>query len=49
VRAGVRRAPSGETGSAEFLHERHGLAPASLARCVLDQFERRPLPLRRSA
>jgi transketolase len=49
VRAGVRRAPSGETGSAEFLHERHGLAAASLARCVLDQFERRPLPLRRSA
>ncbi len=49
VRAGVRRSPSGETGSAEFLHARHGLAAGALARAVLDQFARRPLPLRRSA
>jgi transketolase len=49
VRAGVRRSPAGETGSAEFLHERHGLSSAALAGSVLDQLARRPRPLRRPA
>ncbi len=49
VRAGVRRSPGGETGSAEFLHERHGLSARALAASALDQLARTPLPLRRSA
>jgi transketolase len=49
VRAGVRRSPVGETGSAEFLHERHGLSARALAASALDQLSRSPLPLRRSA
>ena len=31
VRAGVRRSPVGETGSSEFLHDRHGLSARALA------------------
>ena len=49
VRAGVRRSPVGETGSAEFLHERHGLSAGALADTALEHLERRPLPLRRVA
>jgi transketolase len=49
VRAGVRRSASGETGSADFLHARHGLSAAALAQTAIDQIERRPRPLRRSA
>lgn len=49
VRVGVRRSPAGETGSAEFLHERHGLSASALAGTALDQLARRHLPLRRSA
>jgi transketolase len=49
VRAGVRRSPGGETGSAEFLHDRHGLSARALAGQVLDQLARVPRPLRRSA
>lgn len=49
VRAGVRRSPSGETGSAEFLHERHGLSAGALVGTALDQLARTPVPLRRSA
>jgi transketolase len=49
VRAGVRRSPSGETGGAEFLLDRHGLSARALAGTALDQLARTPLPLRRSA
>jgi transketolase len=49
VRAGVRRSASGETGSAEFLHERHGLSAGALASTALDHLARQPRPLRRSA
>jgi transketolase len=49
VRAGVRRSPAGETGSADFLHARHGLSAAALARTSLDHLARRPRPLRRPA
>ncbi len=49
VRAGVRRSPAGETGSAAFLHERHGLSASALAASALDQLARRPRPLRRPA
>ena len=49
VRAGVRRSPVGETGSAEFLHARHGLSAGALASTALDHLARRPLPLRRPA
>ena len=49
VRAGVRRSPAGETGSADFLHAQHGLTAGALARTALDHLARRPLPLRRSA
>jgi transketolase len=49
VRAGVRRSPAGETGSAEFLHQRHGLSADALASSALDQLARRPRPLRRTA
>jgi transketolase len=49
VRAGVRRSPAGETGSADFLHGRHGLSAGALARTALDHLARKPRPLRRSA
>ena len=49
VRAGVRRSPAGETGSAEFLHDRHGLSPRALVRSALEHLARQPRPLRRSA
>jgi transketolase len=49
VRAGVRRSPAGETGSADFMHDRHGLSARALAASALDHLARRPLPLRRSA
>jgi transketolase len=49
VRAGVRRSPVGETGSADFQHDRHGLSARALAASALDQLARKPLPLRRSA
>jgi len=49
VRAGIRRSPSGETGSADFLLARHGLSAAALAGTALDHLARRPLPLRRPA
>jgi transketolase len=49
VRAGVRRSPVGETGSSEFLHDRHGLSARALAATALEQISRTPLPLRRSA
>ena len=49
VRAGVRRSPVGETGSSEFLHDRHGLSARALAATALEQLARTPLPLRRSA
>jgi transketolase len=49
VRAGVRRSPAGETGSAEFLHARHGLSAEAVAQSALDRLERRPRPLRRPA
>jgi transketolase len=49
VRAGVQRSPAGETGSAEFLHERHGLSAGALASTALEHLGRRPLPLRRVA
>jgi transketolase len=49
VRAGVRRSPVGETGSADFLHDRHGLSAGALAASALDHLARKPLPLRRSA
>jgi hypothetical protein len=45
----VRRSASGETGSAEFLHDRHGLSARALAATALDQLARTRLPLRRSA
>jgi transketolase len=49
VRAGVRRSPVGETGSADYLHESHGLSARALASTALDQLGRMPRPLRRSA
>jgi transketolase len=49
VRAGVRRSAAGETGSADYLHERHGLSARALAESALDQLLRRPRPLRRPA
>jgi transketolase len=49
VRAGVRRSPAGETGSSEYLHERHGLSAAALAGTTRDQLARKPRPLRRTA
>jgi hypothetical protein len=39
----------GETGSADFLHDRHGLSARALAASALDHLDRTPLPLRRSA
>ena len=35
VRCGVREMPTGESGSREYLQERHGLSPAAIARAVL--------------
>jgi transketolase len=35
VRCGVRLMPTGESGSREYLQERHGLSPAAIARAVL--------------
>jgi transketolase len=35
VRCGVRTMPTGESGSREFLQERHGLSPAAIARATL--------------
>ncbi len=35
VRCGVRSMPTGESGSREFLQEKHGLSPAAIARAVL--------------
>jgi transketolase len=35
VRCGVRSMPTGESGSREYLQERHGLSPAAIARTVL--------------
>jgi transketolase len=49
VRAGVSRSPVGETGSAEFLHERHGLSARALTSTALERLGGRPLPLRRVA
>jgi transketolase len=49
IRAGIRRSPAGETGSAEFLLERHGLSAEALAQTALDHIARRPRPLRRPA
>ena len=49
IRAGIRRSPAGETGSAEFLLERHGLSADALAQTALDHIARRPRPLRRPA
>lgn len=35
VRCGVRTMPTGESGSREYLQERHGLSPAAIARATL--------------
>jgi transketolase len=35
VRCGVRTMPTGESGSREFLQERHGLSPAAIARATI--------------
>jgi transketolase len=35
VRCGVRTMPIGESGSREFLQERHGLSPAAIARATI--------------
>jgi transketolase len=42
VRCGVRTMPTGESGSREFLQERHGLSPPAIARTVLQAAARSP-------
>jgi transketolase len=42
VRCGVRTMPTGESGSREYLQERHGLSPAAIARTVLEAAARSP-------
>ena len=42
VRCGVRTMPTGESGSREYLQERHGLSPAAIARAALAAAARSP-------
>jgi transketolase len=42
VRCGVRTMPTGESGSREYLQERHGLSPAAIARATLQAAARSP-------
>jgi transketolase len=43
VRCGVRGMPTGESGSREYLQERHGLSAAAIARAVLHAAPRSPV------
>jgi transketolase len=40
VRCGVRTMPTGESGSREYLQERHGLSPGAVARTALEALAR---------
>jgi transketolase len=42
VRCGVRTMPTGESGSREYLQERHGLSPDAIARATLQAAARSP-------
>jgi transketolase len=42
VRCGVRTMPTGESGSREYLQERHGLSPAAIVRTTLAAAARSP-------
>jgi transketolase len=42
VRCGVRTMPTGESGSREYLQERHGLSPVAIARAALQAAARSP-------
>jgi transketolase len=42
VRCGVRTMPTGESGSREYLQERHGLSPGAIARATLQAAARSP-------
>jgi transketolase len=42
IRCGVRSMPTGESGSREYLQERHGLSPAAIADTVLSAAPRSP-------